>query len=118
MTCESRLLRQVIALRRTQTFAAALLVPAIIIGALGAAVLAVQAQQAVLVAPAGFQNAAPPPKAETPPPAEPFLPSFETFAATCEIFDSQHFSTSITAAFLKFISDNRESTTFTPERKL
>lgn len=70
MKCALCVLKLFIALRRVQTLAAALLVSAVIIGALGAAVPAMQAQQAVVAAPAGSPNAGPPPKAETPPPAE------------------------------------------------
>lgn len=70
MTCKLCVLKLFIALRRAQPLAAALLVSAVFIGALGAAVPAMQAQQAVVAAPAGSSNAVPPPKAETPPPAE------------------------------------------------
>lgn len=70
MKCESRFLKWFIALRSAQTLAAALLVAAIFIGALGVATPALQAQQAGNAAPTGSHNAAPPPKATTPPPAE------------------------------------------------
>ena len=116
MQCESRLLTSFIALRRARTLAAALLVAAIIIGALGSAVPAMRAQQAV-AAPAGKLKAAPPPKAETPPPAE---SSAQELAHTASPALPGHrpFPASITAAFLGFIFQNRAFQEFTSERKL
>ena len=95
---------------------ATLLVFAVFIGALGAAVPALQAQQAVIAAPAGSQ-AAPSPKAETPPPAESSAES-AAHTANSALPGNQHLSVSITNAFVNFQIDIRESTNFTTERKL
>lgn len=115
MKCESRFSKPFIAPRRAQNLAAALLVFAIFIGALGAAVPAMQAQQAVIAAPAGSPKAAPPPKAETPPLAE----------STTDILSQTSGLTSLKSVcalphngFFKTNLANRGSTDFTPERKL
>lgn len=117
MQCESRFLASFIALRRARTLAAALLVAAIFIGALGAAVPVMLAQQAGFAAPAGSRKAAPPPKAETPPPAE-STTEILPHTANSALPAHQHFSVSFNNVFVNFQIDIRESQKFTPERKL
>lgn len=116
MPCESRLLPTTTP-RRTKRFAEALLVAAIIIGALGVTPPASQAQQAGNAAPVGPQSAAPPPKAITPPPAE---SAAEILNPICDsgLMSAQSVYALPLNGFFQTSFDNHGSTDFTPERKL